>query len=426
MELGEIIWEELQDIISKDTKEYRESLDRNIHVMDVSLDTMRISDPSITVVTRNEIYKAFINRFNTSNDLRASIAYVKDVGNHNRTIFVADPTYGTYLIGPSLGAIQTKLAPILKELNTSSSNEFTGIDSSTGRSTVNIGHISSNSAQLTSPAEQKLEKLLGASIFSGSTIATRSIINALDELHELHTINTSYVFNRNSVKSKEILNILGEGVIVVAIQSAKRNSALAVVEKRILADITKYLGSESFHKKLLKIKGSNSIEQDITGSIIASIKGIPFTSPHTKKVPNKSSIKVASGRVSTSKIPKVPLRSNQGQFYSLTSLQALINSHLQDVISANMGNEGYPGGQRRTLNYRTGRFAASAQVERLSQSREGMITAFYSYMKNPYQVFEPGHPMGKPATRDPKLLIGKSIREIAATKVGNRLRAVSI
>ena len=87
-----------------------------------------------------------------------------------------------------------------------------------------------------------------------------------------------------------------------------------------------------------------------------------------------------------------------------------------------MGN----GDDRRTLNYRTGRFAASAKVERLSQSREGMISAFYSYMKNPYQTFEPGFAQGSPQSRDPKLLIGKSIREIAATKVENRLRAVSI
>jgi hypothetical protein len=62
----------------------------------------------------------------------------------------------------------------------------------------------------------------------------------------------------------------------------------------------------------------------------------------------------------------------------------------------------------------------------MSQSREGMITAFYSYMKNPYQTFEPGYAQGSPKTRDPKLLIAKSIREIAATKVGNRLRAVSV
>ena len=108
--------------------------------------------------------------------------------------------------------------------------------------------------------------------------------------------------------------------------------------------------------------------------------------------------------------------------YSLASLQTLINTHLQDVVSANMGN----GNDPRILNYQTGRFAASVNVERMSQSREGMITAFYNYMKNPYQTFEPGYRQGSPKTRDPKLLIATSIREIAATKVGNRLRAVSI
>ena len=87
-----------------------------------------------------------------------------------------------------------------------------------------------------------------------------------------------------------------------------------------------------------------------------------------------------------------------------------------------MGN----GSDRRVLNYRTGRFAASAKVERLSESRAGLITAFYSYMKNPYQTFEPGFRQGSPKTRDPKLLIGKSIKEIAATLVGNRMRAVLV
>jgi hypothetical protein len=55
-----------------------------------------------------------------------------------------------------------------------------------------------------------------------------------------------------------------------------------------------------------------------------------------------------------------------------------------------------------------------------------MITAFYSYMKNPYQTFEPGYRQGSPKSRDPKLLISSSIRDIAATKVANRLRAVVI
>lgn len=110
------------------------------------------------------------------------------------------------------------------------------------------------------------------------------------------------------------------------------------------------------------------------------------------------------------------------QAYSLTSLQNLINRQLQDVISANMGD----GSSRNVLNYRSGRLAASAKVESMSESRAGMITAFYSYMKNPYATFSQGGKQSSPASRDPKLLISKSIREIAQTQVANRMRAVAI
>lgn len=107
---------------------------------------------------------------------------------------------------------------------------------------------------------------------------------------------------------------------------------------------------------------------------------------------------------------------------NLVSLQLLLNTHLQDVISANMGN----GNDRKVLNYRTGRFAASAKVERLSESRDGMISAFYNYMRNPYGTFSEGGRQQYPKSRDPKALIGKSIKEIAATQVGNRMRAVLV
>ena len=87
-----------------------------------------------------------------------------------------------------------------------------------------------------------------------------------------------------------------------------------------------------------------------------------------------------------------------------------------------MGN----GTSRNILNYRTGRLAASAKVERISESRQGMITAFYTYMKNPYATFSEGGRQQNPRSRDPKLLISKSIRDIAATQVANRLRAVAL
>ena len=161
-------------------------------------------------------------------------------------------------------------------------------------------------------------------------------------------------------------------------------------------------------KKFKKSKAKSKKASTRLGSPVSTPKTVLKTS---KKVPLPKARKPkgipAEGRVET---------------YSLTNLQNLINRQLQDVISANMGD----GDSRSVLNYRTGRLAGSAKVESMSQSRAGMITAFYSYMKNPYATFSEGGRQSSPQSRDPKLLISKSIREIAANQVGNRLRAVNI
>jgi hypothetical protein len=107
---------------------------------------------------------------------------------------------------------------------------------------------------------------------------------------------------------------------------------------------------------------------------------------------------------------------------NLLSLTNLINSQLQDVISANMGD----GNNKTVLNYRTGRFASTVKAEHSTMSREGMITVFYSYMKNPYATFSAGGRQSVPKSRDPKLLIARSIRDITKEAVTNKLRAVSI
>ena len=105
-----------------------------------------------------------------------------------------------------------------------------------------------------------------------------------------------------------------------------------------------------------------------------------------------------------------------------TNLLTILSLRLFEQIKKNMGT----GGSREVLNYRTGRFARSAKVEHISQSREGMITIFYSYMKNPYATFSRGGRQELPRSRDPKLLISKSIREIVGEQVANRLRAVNV
>lgn len=49
-----------------------------------------------------------------------------------------------------------------------------------------------------------------------------------------------------------------------------------------------------------------------------------------------------------------------------------------------------------------------------------------TYMKNPYATFSRGGRQQFPRSRDPKLLISQSIREIAASKIANQLRAVEV
>lgn len=152
-----------------------------------------------------------------------------------------------------------------------------------------------------------------------------------------------------------------------------------------------------------------------TSKVIRNSKQVKVTS-----LKQKAPTKVSAGTLGGGR--QVLLHSSTNTSPSLASLQTLLDSALAQRIKENMGD----GNRRDILNLRTGRLAESAKVERMSLSRAGMITAFYSYMKNPYATFSDGGKQQDPKSRDPKLLISKSIREIAASQVGNRMRAVLV
>ena len=71
------------------------------------------------------------------------------------------------------------------------------------------------------------------------------------------------------------------------------------------------------------------------------------------------------------------------------------------------------------LQFRTGRFANSARVENVLVGPRGGTQIEYSYMRNPYETFEPGGKQ-RSTNRDPRRIIGASIREIATGIIGNR------
>ena len=71
------------------------------------------------------------------------------------------------------------------------------------------------------------------------------------------------------------------------------------------------------------------------------------------------------------------------------------------------------------LRFRTGRFANSARVENVDVGPRGGIGIDYTYMRDPYETFEPGNKMGS-TTRDPRKIIGASIRELATSILGRQ------
>lgn len=416
----------LLDIVGKGTEPFRKELDKNTHVLDFSYNALKLSDPKLTLLEYDQLLKAISSsgKFSISKSITYTMRTIRaSATNTTFKAFVDDKKYGTYIVTSNYRVMQTTLSSILKQVESTSSlvqkNEK-------GVLQANIGHIASDTLDAT---RTPLVSLLRDLVKRVPLSASNSILQEVFNLQNAHDFEASYEFQRPNFDSSGFNKILGKGTILVTLHSFKVNNTLATAAERpIINRIKTYLKSEEFIDHVLKSRGSLSVLEEISQGIAAIIAGKKLNSPHSKKSPSTGRVKEPTK--ATLKITKpnvLPrIRNLQGQFYSLASLQVLINTHLQDVVSANMGDEGYPGGQRKILNYRTGRFAASAKVERLTVSREGYISAFYSYMKKPYQTYEPGFAQGKPASRDPKLLISKSIREIAAIKVGNRLRAVSI
>ena len=93
------------------------------------------------------------------------------------------------------------------------------------------------------------------------------------------------------------------------------------------------------------------------------------------------------------------------------ALKELINAVLPEELLSKM----HPP----ALRNRTGRFRTSAEVTNVLVGPRGGVNVDYTYMKDPYQTFEPGGAQGSTG-RDPRRLIGGTIREIAGELMGKK------
>ena len=132
------------------------------------------------------------------------------------------------------------------------------------------------------------------------------------------------------------------------------------------------------------------------------------------KVPGRPVKKRKGTGKGSNKVPNPSIRNDRGPdpvktapqhvTSSPLALASLIEDALPRVIKSNMGVP--------ALVNRTGRFAESAEVRNVTMGPRGATVAEYTYQKNPYQTFEPGFEQGS-TYRDPRKIIGQSIRQIA-------------
>lgn len=438
------------------SEDLRETLNKRPHVLDISYRALRINNKEqYSEEVFREIYNTVIKIVGEKAARRyASIEEIPRnyfTGSQGYLVYVDGGDAQRLLMAKSFKAIRSFISdnvtndPRLKDTIfgqriksqkaiKNRAGKPTGDFETEYVSNVELGHIASagtGQEYLTSPLTEKLFGLMDYGELNGNTLVTQYAKEALDKVYEVQA-DAEYMFKNTTPEALQgIEKTFGKLFVVVTLHTFDVNQTFSNEEAKIFQELQRkiaMLASKPLVANYMKdMMSSNTMLEDIEQAIVSILKtGKPNLKRHTakkgatpkKQVGKKQNLPAKQKITGKTNLPKQTAENS----VNLISLQNLLNSQLQDVISGNMGD----GSSRGLLNYRTGRFASTAEVKRLSISREGMITAFYDYMKNPYATFSTGGKQEYPRSRDPKLLISRSIRQIAAEVVNNRLRAVLV
>lgn len=137
-----------------------------------------------------------------------------------------------------------------------------------------------------------------------------------------------------------------------------------------------------------------------TSTVISELTIEGSKSIKNKVAPSAKQIKSRARKNVAKEVKQAPIKQNW------SSLIAIINKKLPEQVANNMGAPG--------LVYRTGRFANSAEVVNIEQTKDGYPSVVFNYQRDPYNVFDRSlgrSPWNTPA-RDPRALVDKSVREI--------------
>jgi len=228
--------------------------------------------------------------------------------------------------------------------------------------------------------------------------------------------------------------IRAEYVPYITYQDRRENRDIDAPREKANLEIVKKFFKEGGSKTLVDLESSPSIRNRAIARVLEPIINIDSK---TKKVRinkaidarkigfvandtatsdgNKNSTtKYKKSRLKGKNVPLGRKTKAKESSVNLANILGVLNAKLPQTVVANMGPP--------ALENRTGRFAASVKAVEMLATKEGYPSIGYTYRKDPYQVFESssGTRFSSP-TRDPRVLIDKSIREVMAQYLVGRL-----
>ena len=310
------------------------------------------------------------------------------------------------------------------------SRSITTIKNTMLKTLVAEGAITSEQSK---DVSKNLHKGHGSSGNAVSQVQIASSVSALDTpTKKLLLYNLEGAFRSgdlDKISHREIKRLITDGeqivtkkgkltanyVSVIAFQSGAENIKDSAEEKAVKAVFRKFIGNLT--PELLNMQGSSTLKEKSAAMVVNKFKGkkgVKVNSKpvkmHTKtKVSSKGTVSKASVALSAKKLKTAKKKEKAKSSAASQPLQllGLINQKLPETVRKNMVLP--------RLENRTGRFADSVKVTEIAQTPQGFPSIGYTYRRNPYQVFEEGSSGNwSNGDRDPRDLIDKSIREIAA------------
>jgi hypothetical protein len=372
--------------LNKTTEKFKKDhLDNNYHIVILSDEALKKSGTG-----RNSEARAFARNWATTKQKTAPIRNLNVKNTNNNWVVVKD-----------FRQVRTLFDALRKKDLIKS-----------GKGEVHRGHVIAGTRV---QAETAIEK-------ARATLDPGADNTIVEELFK--TLENQARLAAPTIRARSIQNISAEaaelGIEIVLVMPELGVDNISKAEEKKLrrnfeVELDKFV--EDYGDSIVDIANSKSYMQAIDAVIDGVIAG---GKKSRKKFESKNSLE------NTSKTPKVkkpkakrplPLRDVKGRFTSAASIQQLLQAQITEQVKDNMGEGG-------SLVNRTGRFAESVTITNVAQTRQGSLTAFYNYMKYPYQTFERGFKQGS-TRRDPRLLIHKSIREIAQKLVHRKLNIKS-